>query len=645
MKIPSAEWEKFASSEPYFAVFTHSKFLRRNFTGEAEGDFFGSGQGYVEYVYDTARNRVHPKFMPTSVLELGVGPGRVAIPFARRAQNVTAVDVSPAMLEVARRNAERFGVSNITFQSLEELRRTNSTYELVNASLVFQYVDPREGVELFREMLHRIGPLGVGVFQFAYRRTISRRRAAGRWMRSRVPGVNATLNVLRGRDAAFPILDPKTYDLDQILGIVREEGFPEPYVVHRKDGELDLATLFIRREAKETTRIDVRELIARTSIEELNRTAEQYFAGLTDWQDLLAKPFAKVGDTPPILINLATILEGLKLYPGLTILEFGAGTGWLSRFLTQLGYHAILMDVSPTALMIARELYDRMPVIGTRPAPRFLTFNGRRIDLPDASVDRIICFDAFHHAPNPDDVLAEFARVLRPGGIAGFAEPGPEHSRTASSQFEMRTHGVVENDIDIHAIWETARRVGFSDLRLAGLSPRGFSMSIDEYDDLLAGGPTLQRWAATARQVMENGRDFFLHREGVEPSDSRRIEGLACSIFVTAGEAAVRAGDSIPVQATVINSGRTPWLESDDKVGAVWLGCHLFDGEGNLVRFEYHWERIPKALAPGESVTFDFAAPPLDGGAYQIEFDCVARDVTWFAMVGSNSPRVSIKVG
>src|SRR5687767_10901999 len=111
MKIPSGEWEKFASSEPYFAVFTHSKFLRKNLTEQSEADFFATGQEYVDSVYDTARNRVHPKFMPRSVLELGVGPGRVAIPLARRAQNLTAVDVSPAMLEVARHNAERFGVS------------------------------------------------------------------------------------------------------------------------------------------------------------------------------------------------------------------------------------------------------------------------------------------------------------------------------------------------------------------------------------------------------------------------------------------------------------------------------------------------------------------------------------------------------
>src|SRR4029077_2535679 len=96
-----------------------------------------------------------------------------------------------------------------------------------------------------------------------------------------------------------------------------------------------------------------------------------------------------------------------------------------------------------------------------------LVFDGRRIDLPDASVDRIVSFDAFHHLPNPDEVLREFARVLKPGGIAGFAEPGARHSRSPMSQFEMRTYRVVENDIDVHAIWRTAARCGFRDLEVA----------------------------------------------------------------------------------------------------------------------------------------------------------------------------------
>ena len=120
------------------------------------------------------------------------------------------------------------------------------------------------------------------------------------------------------------------------------------------------------------------------------------------------------------------------------------------------------------------------------PAPEHHGLCFQRIDLPDASVDRVISFHAFHHVPNHDDVIGEFARILRPGGIAGFVEPGPRHSETPDAQFEMRTYGVIERDIDIHAIWRTAQRAGFSALELAVWHAPLFHLSLERYEDLFA---------------------------------------------------------------------------------------------------------------------------------------------------------------
>jgi ubiquinone/menaquinone biosynthesis C-methylase UbiE len=87
-------------------------------------------------------------------------------------------------------------------------------------------------------------------------------------------------------------------------------------------------------------------------------------------------------------------------------------------------------------------------------------FDGHRIDLPDASVDRIFCFDAFHHVPNPTQVMRELGRVLRPGGIAGFSEPGRHHSKGARSQYEMKNYTAIENDVVMEEVWTWARAAG-----------------------------------------------------------------------------------------------------------------------------------------------------------------------------------------
>jgi SAM-dependent methyltransferase len=391
--------------------------------------------------------------------------------------------------------------------------------------------------------------------------------------------------------------------------------------------------------------IDVQRLISESSIEELNRTADAYFESLADWDYHLAKPFSTAADAPALLINFATVLQGLNLAPGLRLLDFGAGTGWTSRYLTQLGCEVIVLDVSAAALRIAEELYRRQPVIGQQADPQFLRFDGYEIDLPDASVDRILCFDSFHHAPNPDHVLREFARVLRPGGIAAFAEPGPKHSSTAQSQFEMRTYGVIENDVDIHAIWQTARDAGFADLRVAAYNIPPFHVSLNGFDDLLSGGETYLRWAESTRLFLTNVRDFFLIREGEEPYDSRRPAGLAASI--DAEVVAPEDGRNVTVRAAVTNRGDALWLPSGVTPGGVSLGCHLYAAGGGLLAFDHHWESLsdpPRNIAPGERLELQFEMPPLPPGRYVLEFDCVADRVCWFAQQGSPVHRLELEV-
>jgi len=659
-----AQWNAFAAREPYFAVFTDPKFLSANRTANNEREFFDSGYLLVDSIFHTIKRRIDYDFAPESILEYGCGPGRLAIPFAQRAGSVTAVDHSPAMLETARREAAKQNAANIHFKTVSELAGTRRKFDLVNCYLLFQRLPPNEGLALFRQLLGCIGSGGIGVFQFLYRGETSPLVAMTRAMRERVGVVNGIANRLRGKAFDEPFIPSHTYNLDDVFRILVENRFEMSHVTFEHRDEMSSALVFVQApisfsptvavnesepvpiETPAGAMIDVRELIARTSIDDLNRTAEEYFSSLKEWEHHLAKPFAKPDEAPPILINLATLLQGLRLTPGMTVLEFGAGTGWLSRFLTQLGCRVILLDVSATALRIAKNLYERQPPIGERPAPKFLQFDGRRIDLADASVERIICFDAFHHAPNPGDVLREFGRVLKPGGIAGFAEPGPRHSRTPLSQFEMRTYGVIENDVDIHAIWRTARTCGFRDLQLAVFHIPPFHVSLDDYEDLLAGGPTTVRWVAHTRDFLRAVRNFFLFKEGTERIDSRSAAGLSSEVIAKITSPTVE-GQPIIVEATVTNRGDAIWLPSDARQGGVAVGAHLHDADGKLITFDLHWERLtdpPREIAPGETVTVRMSLPPQTAGRYMLEIDCVAAGVAWFAQLGSQPAQLPLEV-
>lgn len=663
---------RFDVSEPYFTVLTDPKFLTARMTDATRAEFFAGGEALVDFMWRTIQLRVAPDFAPTAILEYGCGVGRLAIPLARRAARrggkVTAVDRSPEMLRVAREEAARHGITNIEFCTPDELWARNARFDFVSCYLVLQRMPTGDGLALARALLRQVASAGIGVFHCPYRTRTSALVRASRWIRERVPGSNALVNGWRGRSQ--PFVPTHAYPLEDVLALFDEAGFPAAHLAFDSSADLSSVTLFVESPIEPTIRrrmdpaiagpepglargdavgargaaIDVARLIATTTIDRLNAAAEEYFATLPSWDHHLAKPFSSVDEAPWLLTHLTVLLQGLRLKPGLRVLEFGAGTGWLSRFLTQLGCRVTLLDVSPTALRIAQALYQRVPVVGDRPAPEFLTFDGTRIDLPDASIDRIVCFHAFHHVPNPAAVIAEFARILGPGGCAAFAEPGPTHSRAAQSQFEMRTYAVVENDVDVHELWRVARAHGFVDLRLAVFHGLPFEVSLERFDDFLRGGETCAEWVADARVFLRNVRNFVLVKAGVDRDDSRSIRGLSCEIHASADRPA-RAGEPLPFAVTVTNIGTAVWLPRSVGVGGVSIGVHVFDADGALMSSDVLPVPLaPGEVAPGEWATVQISIPPLTPGRHVIEFDCVAAEVGWFGQLGSRAARLTVDV-
>lgn len=396
--------------------------------------------------------------------------------------------------------------------------------------------------------------------------------------------------------------------------------------------------------------IDVKDLLKRFTPEELNQKAEEYFARIEDRTYLLAKPFAEVEECSKALYSFAALLQGLRVAKGMDVMEFGAGPAWCSALLTQLGCKVYAVDVSPTALEIAKERHARHPPFGDPPAPEFLVYDGHRLPFGDASLDRILCFDAFHHVPNPEPLLAEMSRVLRTDGVAGFAEPGPEHSHGVDAQAEMEAYGVLENDIVMADIEAWSRRAGFERLELVALSAEPVRLGLGDYDRF-AGGPSGLDGAVvdSVRHQARSSRTFFLSKAKDTVEDSRRGRNLVGDLDVSLkGGPTFAAGGTIEVSVRVTNSSRSLWLPRSEKIGGVGLGVQLLPSEARGAASDYFrigltpGEGVP--IRPGETVAFDARVPCPPPGVHEIEFDLVAEHVVWFKTNGSKTCRFRIEV-
>ncbi|WP_112267408.1 class I SAM-dependent methyltransferase [Lentzea terrae] len=98
-------------------------------------------------------------------------------------------------------------------------------------------------------------------------------------------------------------------------------------------------------------------------------------------------------------------------------LDAACGTGRYAEFLAGRGHRVIGVDGSPDMLARAR---SRVP------QGEFLLGDLHRLPVDDAAVDLVVCALALTHVPSLAPVLAEFARVLRPGGHLVIADMHPE---------------------------------------------------------------------------------------------------------------------------------------------------------------------------------------------------------------------------
>jgi 2-polyprenyl-3-methyl-5-hydroxy-6-metoxy-1,4-benzoquinol methylase len=112
--------------------------------------------------------------------------------------------------------------------------------------------------------------------------------------------------------------------------------------------------------------------------------------------------------------RLAIIRKFLGNVDGLEVAEVGSGGGHVLRQFPTARLTAI--DVSDEYLAIARKNLAGYDV-------DFLKGEVDKMDLPDASFDRVICTEVLEHVVDPDAVLGAIARLLRPNGVAAITVP------------------------------------------------------------------------------------------------------------------------------------------------------------------------------------------------------------------------------
>lgn len=137
------------------------------------------------------------------------------------------------------------------------------------------------------------------------------------------------------------------------------------------------------------------------------------------------------------------LIEFWGIEEGMTVMDLFPGNGYTTQLLS--------MAVGPKGKVLAYASYshekfeERMKPLGIKNIEEtvigypdgFKTLDKHLKSIPDGSIDAILTIRNYHDLTNPEEVLVELRRILKPGGILGIADSrtttgrDPDHCRIA----------------------------------------------------------------------------------------------------------------------------------------------------------------------------------------------------------------------
>jgi ubiquinone/menaquinone biosynthesis C-methylase UbiE len=114
------------------------------------------------------------------------------------------------------------------------------------------------------------------------------------------------------------------------------------------------------------------------------------------------------------------ILEEVGIKPGSHLLDYGCGPGgYITAAAELVGKSGKIyaLDINPIAIQSVQNISSKKKLMNVE-----TILSDCKTGLPDNSLDVILLYDTFHDLSDPNGVLKELHRVLKPKGILSFSD-------------------------------------------------------------------------------------------------------------------------------------------------------------------------------------------------------------------------------
>jgi len=130
------------------------------------------------------------------------------------------------------------------------------------------------------------------------------------------------------------------------------------------------------------------------------------------------------------------ILKEVGIKTGFQVLDYGCGPGSyiipLAELVGESG-KVYALDIHPLAIQKVQNIASKKQLANME-----TILSDCQTGLPDNTLDAVLLYDAFHHLSDPDVVLKELYRVLKPDGILSFSDHHMKESEIVSQVTNSR---------------------------------------------------------------------------------------------------------------------------------------------------------------------------------------------------------------
>ena len=312
------------------------------------------------------------------------------------------------------------------------------------------------------------------------------------------------------------------------------------------------------------------------------------------------------------------VVDRLGLPAGSRVLDIGADLTWSTSRLARRGWRPVGIDINHH--LVASKVFLEEGV-------RFAVAN-MDMHLPaftDAVFDGVTAFNALHHTHRLEPLIANIARMLRPGGRLGFVEPYWVHEAQRDSFGKQQIEAGINENVHRLEEWH------------AVLVGHGFELIT------CTAGPA---FLGIYERVSDD------RRRQVSLADARDdlFEPFYRSEVALVGPAQLRLGagqvGAVPVR--IRNLSERTWSQWSGV--AVRLSYHLLDaGDGpppaRMRQFDNPRTEIDGDLHPGDERVLQLQVyAPSQPGSYEIVIDLLQEGITWFADRLQPTARMALEV-